>query len=72
MTTPSSDWSYEAAVADIEAIVHQLETGELPLSQVFEQFEAAVASLQTCEQFLQDKQQQATILIETLSEATDA
>jgi exodeoxyribonuclease VII small subunit len=60
------NWSYEDTLARIEMITAQLETGELPLAEVFEQFEEAVGSLQQCDQFLHSKQQQASLLIETL------
>ncbi|MGC1310106.1 MAG: exodeoxyribonuclease VII small subunit [Phormidesmis sp.] len=61
------DWSYEATLENIEAITRQLETGDLPLADVLDQFAAAVTSLQQCDQFLQTKQQQASLLIETLT-----
>ncbi len=60
------DWSYEDTLARIEHITGQLETGELPLADVFEQFAEAVSALQQCDQFLLSKQQQASLLIETL------
>ena len=60
------DWSYEDTLARIEYITGQLETGELPLADVFEQFAEAVSALQQCDQFLLSKQQQASLLIETL------
>ena len=60
------DWSYEDTLSKIEDITAQLETGELPLADVFEQFAEAVGSLQQCDQFLQAKQTQASLLIETL------
>ncbi len=72
--TPSlpDDWSYETTLHRIEALTAQLETGDLPLAEVFEQFSEAVGALQQCDQFLQQKQQQASLLIETLvSEKTD-
>jgi exodeoxyribonuclease VII small subunit len=46
--------------------VARLEQGDLPLATIFETFETAVAELQRCEAFLQAKQQQADLLIETL------
>ncbi|MEM6450555.1 MAG: exodeoxyribonuclease VII small subunit [Cyanobacteria bacterium P01_D01_bin.105] len=64
--TLPKDWSYEETLIRIEAITNQLETGELPLADVFEQFEEAVGALQQCDQFLQAKQTQASLLIETL------
>lgn len=60
------NWSYEQALSQIETITHQLETGELPLAEVFEQFSEAVSALQHCDRFLQEKQMQASLMIETL------
>ncbi len=62
------DWKYESAVEQVEAIVDRLETGELELGEVFEQFQQAVQSLGQCEQFLQEKQAQVELLIETLED----
>ena len=61
-------WSYEATVAEVEATVASLEQGELPLAEVFDQFEQAVAHLRQCETFLQARQAQVDLLIETLEE----
>jgi len=61
-----ANWNYESTMAHIELITQQLETGELPLAEVFEQFSEAVSALQQCDRFLQDKQEQASLLIETL------
>ena len=68
--SPNTDptWSYEATVAKIEATVTRLEQGELPLAAVFEEFEQAVADLQQCESFLQARQEQVDLLIETLGD----
>lgn len=71
MTAPaetSEDWSYEATVAEIDATVACLEQGDLPLAEVFEKFEQAVSHLRQCETFLQTRQEQADLLIETLEE----
>ncbi|MEM1252161.1 MAG: exodeoxyribonuclease VII small subunit [Cyanobacteria bacterium P01_H01_bin.21] len=67
--TKKSDtsWNYEASVTQVEAIINDLETGDLPLADIFEQFEKAVTELKKCDSFLQEKQQQAQLLIETLS-----
>ncbi len=61
-------WKYEAKVSEIEAIITRIEKGELELSEVFEQFASAVESLRECESFLQQRQQQVDLLIETLSD----
>ncbi|MEL6939657.1 MAG: exodeoxyribonuclease VII small subunit [Cyanobacteria bacterium J06598_1] len=66
------DWSYEQTLSQIESITHQLETGDLPLAEVFEQFSEAVNALQQCDRFLQAKQAQASLLIETLVDSEDS
>ena len=60
------DWCYEDTLARVEDITGQLEAGDLSLADVFEQFSEAVIALQQCDQFLQAKQAEATLLIETL------
>ncbi len=66
-----ANWNYEATLNRIEAITAQLETGELPLETVFEQFSEAIMALQQCDQFLQSKQQNAEMLIELLAGEED-
>ncbi|NJR41107.1 MAG: exodeoxyribonuclease VII small subunit [Leptolyngbyaceae cyanobacterium CSU_1_4] len=61
-----ANWRYEATVAEIEATIEQIERGELPLSEVFDQFSSAVEQLRQCEGFLNRQQQQVDLLIETL------
>lgn len=63
----SETWNYETSIEQIEAIITHLETGELSLVDIFEQFEKAVTELKKCDIFLQEKQQQAQLLIETLA-----
>jgi exodeoxyribonuclease VII small subunit len=62
-------WSYEETVSTIEAVIGELESGQLPLAEVLSQFEQAVQSLQQCEAYLTEKQQQVNVLIETLSDS---
>ncbi|MCA1990752.1 MAG: exodeoxyribonuclease VII small subunit [Coleofasciculus sp. S288] len=64
-------WNYEATVAQVETIIEQIEAGELELADVFEQFAAAVKYLHQCEAFLQKRQQQMDLLIETLDADSD-
>ena len=64
----SQHWNYEATVAEVEAIITQIEAGELELEEVFDQFADAVKHLQQCEAFLQKRQQQIDLLIETLTD----
>lgn len=61
-------WNYEAKVIEIEGIIARIEAGELELEEVFDQFGKAVEYLRQCESFLQQRQQQVDLLIETLSD----
>ncbi|NEO27722.1 MAG: exodeoxyribonuclease VII small subunit [Kamptonema sp. SIO4C4] len=61
-------WNYEDAVSEVETIIQQLETGQLPLEEVFSQFEVAVQQLRHCETFLQQGQERMELLIETLGD----
>jgi exodeoxyribonuclease VII small subunit len=63
-----TNWNYEAKVAEIAKIVTRIEAGELELAEVFEQFATAVGYLSECENFLQQRQQQTDLLIETLKD----
>ncbi|NES45813.1 exodeoxyribonuclease VII small subunit [Moorena sp. SIO2C4] len=69
---PSGEtWNYEATVAKVETIIRKIETGELELADVFDQFSVAVQYLHQCEDFLDQRQQQMDLLIETLSDDSD-
>lgn len=60
--------NYEATVAAVETAIAQIETGELPLEEVFARFETAVAQLRDCEEFLQRGRDRMTLAVETLAE----
>jgi exodeoxyribonuclease VII small subunit len=64
----SDEFSYEAKVAEIDSIISKIEAGTLDLAEVFEQFATAVQYLKECDSFLQAKQEQVDILIETLQD----
>lgn len=66
-----TDWNYETAIAQVEAVIQQLETGNLPLEEVFSQFEIATAQLRDCEAFLAAGQQQMSLAIETLGSGSE-
>ncbi|MEH2261797.1 exodeoxyribonuclease VII small subunit [Nostoc sp.] len=61
-------WNYEAKVIEIEGIIAGIEASELELEEVFYQFAKAVEYLRQCESFLQQRQQQVDLLIETLND----
>jgi exodeoxyribonuclease VII small subunit len=66
-----SDWQYETEVTAIEQIIEQIESGNLPLETVFEDFAIAVEKLQACEKFLKQGQNRLTLLVETLNDDPD-
>jgi exodeoxyribonuclease VII small subunit len=69
--TNQPEWNYEEAVAEIEAIAAQIESGALPLEAVFTQFEVAVQQLRQCETFLNRGKERMDLLIETLEDDPD-
>ncbi|NJL11393.1 MAG: exodeoxyribonuclease VII small subunit [Calothrix sp. SM1_7_51] len=66
--SPQKDFRYEEKVAEVEGIISRIEAGELDLEDVFQEFAAAVKSLQECETFLQQRQEQVDLLIESLGD----
>jgi exodeoxyribonuclease VII small subunit len=61
-------WNYEVTVTQIEEIINQIESGSLPLENVFEKFAIAVEYLRQCESFLNQGKDRMNLLIETLEE----
>jgi exodeoxyribonuclease VII small subunit len=68
----SDPWNYESSVAHIEAIINQIEMGEMELAEVFQQFAIAVEHLHHCETFLTHQKKRMDLLIETLLDEPDA
>jgi exodeoxyribonuclease VII small subunit len=63
---PQEAWNYETTVSKIEDILTLIESGDLDLADVFEQFGVAVEYLKQCDAFLQERQQTVELLVETL------
>ena len=61
-------WQYESAVETVESIIKRIESGEMELATIFDQFAIAVEHLQACESFLQYHRQQVDVLVETLND----
>ncbi|MFS8741121.1 exodeoxyribonuclease VII small subunit [Synechococcus sp. O70.2] len=59
-------WRYEAAIAEVESLIAQIESGELDLEEVVERFQQAAQTLKRCAEFLEEKRQQVEIIIEQL------
>lgn len=67
----AESWNYEETVAKVERILTRIESGELELADVFEEFSAAVDYLRQCESFLAERQKQVDLLIETLTDEAE-
>jgi len=57
--------SFETAIAELEAIVGQLESGNLPLAQSVDIYKRGAALLKNCQQSLTEAEQQIRILTES-------
>ncbi len=57
--------SFEASIAELEAIVNQMESGELPLEQSLSAYKRGTELLQICQKSLVEVEQQVRILTET-------
>lgn len=54
--------NFESSLAELEAIVSQMESGNLPLAQSIEAYKRGAMLLQTCQHSLSDAEQQINIL----------
>ena len=57
--------NFETAVAELEAIVSQMESGNLPLEQSLNAYKRGAELLQNCQKSLADVEQQVRILTDT-------
>ena len=59
--------SFEQALAELEALVSQMESGQLPLEQSLAAYKRGAELLQYCQKSLTDVEQQVRILNEASS-----
>ena len=59
--------SFEQALAELEALVSQMESGQLPLEQSLAAYKRGAELLQYCQKSLADVEQQVRILNEASS-----
>jgi exodeoxyribonuclease VII small subunit len=65
MTASTSEpLHYESAMAELESIVSQLESGQLQLEQSLAAYQRGAELLKQCQQSLADAEQQVSILTE--------
>jgi len=60
--TPS-DWNFEQGLAELETVVKELESGDLPLEKAIQVFERGVALSDRCRQELEDAETRVEILM---------
>lgn len=58
----SNDVDFESALAEVERVVHQLESGELGLSESLEQYERGIEKIKLCHQVLQQAEKRIAVL----------
>jgi exodeoxyribonuclease VII small subunit len=54
--------SYEAATAELDALVRQMETGQLPLDQLLVSYQRGAVLLNFCREKLQALEQQVSLI----------
>ena len=63
-TKSKSRFQFESALEELEALVEQMEQGELSLEDSLKHFERGVALTRACQQALKDAEQKVQILLE--------
>lgn len=64
-TATNAPPNYESAIAELETIVTQLESSQLPLEQSLAAYQRGAELLKQCQQSLTNAEQQVRILTET-------
>jgi exodeoxyribonuclease VII small subunit len=59
---PKPSASFEAGLAELESVVKQLESGDLPLEKALELFEKGVQLSETCRKQLEDAETRVEVL----------
>ena len=55
----------EKALADLESLVEELETGDLPLEKAMKKFEDGIKLTRACQSALKDAEQKVQVLLKT-------
>ena len=63
--TKKASIDLEKSLASLEAIVEELESGELPLEKAMQKFEEGVKLTRSCQSALRDAEQKVEILLKS-------
>ena len=63
--SPAKNVNLEKALADLESLVEELETGDLPLEKAMKKFEDGIKLTRACQTALKDAEQKVQILLKT-------
>ena len=65
MVKKTNGFLFEQALAELEAVVERLESGELSLEQSLKHFERGIALTRACQKSLAEAEQRVKVLMET-------
>lgn len=60
---PCPDWNFEQGLTDLESVVKELESGDLPLEKAIQVFERGVTLSDRCRKELEDAETRVEILL---------
>ena len=63
--TASKKFNLEKALTDLENLVEELETGDLPLEKAMQKFEQGIKLTRGCQAALKDAEQKVEILLKS-------
>lgn len=70
MTTEKASASFEETLSELEAIVNEMESGDLPLNKALEKFERGIVLSRQGQQSLENAEQKVKILLSEQGEET--
>ena len=62
MPAPKEPANFEAAMAELEALVERMDTGQLPLEESLQAYQRGAVLLKYCEKILSDAEQRVKVL----------
>lgn len=68
MSNTTNDKNYETAIDELEHILTQLESSNLPLEEAIKQFESGVSLIKHCQKILDNTEQKIKGLMDTPSD----